>query len=338
MLERPDLSDEKITACLRENFHVDPDVIDFLPLGNDANSWVFRVDGQQAAYFLKLKKGPVYPPSLFVPRELRDAGIEQVLAPLPCENGSLSAQADDFNLILYPFIQGRNAMDQGMHAAQWVEFGSTLKRIHACPLPASLITEIQREQFRLNPRLLKIARDLASSVPGKQFSSPSAQELALFWAERAAEIDRILDRAEEIGQMLQGTNLDFVLCHTDIHTANIMLDPQGQLHIIDWDQPLFAPKERDLIFIGGEQSIEEQNFYRGYGLTKLDPLATAYYAYEWVVQEIGDYGERVFITPDFGETTRQDSLRGFKQLFDPGDVVEGAYTADRFLIQNGQNF
>jgi hypothetical protein len=47
------------------------------------------------------------------------------------------------------------------------------------------------------------------------------------------------------------------------------------------------------------------------------------------VQEIGDYGERVFMPSDAGDETWADSVRGFRQLFDPGDVVDGAYQADR---------
>jgi hypothetical protein len=44
------------------------------------------------------------------------------------------------------------------------------------------------------------------------------------------------------------------------------------------------------------------------------------------VQEIGDYGVRVF-SREVGAQTKADSVRGFIQLFAPGEVVEGAYEA-----------
>lgn len=43
--------------------------------------------------------------------------------------------------------------------------------------------------------------------------------------------------------------LDFVLCHADFHDANLLIDPTGRLFIVDWDEIILAPKERDLVFV-----------------------------------------------------------------------------------------
>jgi spectinomycin phosphotransferase len=133
--------------------------------------------------------------------------------------------------------------------------------------------------------------------------------------------------------MLMGRPVDFVLCHADIHTANILVDGD-KLFIVDWDQPILAPKERDLMFVvgGGEiRSREEELFFEGYGETAVDWLAVAYYRYEWGVQEIGDFGERVFLLAEVSDITREDSVRGFRQLFQPGDVVDTAYQSEVML-------
>jgi hypothetical protein len=58
----------------------------------------------------------------------------------------------------------------------------------------------------------------------------------------------------------------------------------------------------------------------------------AYYRYEWVVQELADFAERVFFTPDIGLETKRDAVRGFKQLFLPGDVITAAYASESYLI------
>ena len=60
---------------------------------------------------------------------------------------------------------------------------------------------------------------------------------------------------------------------------------------------------------------------------KINQLALAYYRYEWCVQEIGDFGERVFLTKDTGENTKQDSVEAFIKLFSQGDVIEAAFNA-----------
>ena len=111
-----------------------------------------------------------------------------------------------------------------------------------------------------------------------------------------------------------------MLCHADIHTANLLVTPDQRLFIVDWDNPILAPRERDLMFVVDDdamQMVEADLFLAGYGETAINPLLLAYYRYEWVVQEIGDFGERVFIMGDVGDETRADSVRGFKALFDP---------------------
>lgn len=131
--------------------------------------------------------------------------------------------------------------------------------------------------------------------------------------------------------MLRLTSPKMVLCHADIHTANVLIDAEGQLFIVDWDETILAPKERDLMFVVGGGVVgatAEERFFRGYGTTAIDPVTLAYYRYEWVVQEIGDFGARVFLTPELGEETQRDAVRGFRDLFRPGDVVQAAYDSD----------
>jgi spectinomycin phosphotransferase len=277
---------------------------------------------------LKLKKGPVNPASLETPRFLRDQGIAQVVAPLAGVDGRLMQPLGAHTLILYPWIEGRDAMSGGLTEAQWVAFGRLMKQIHAVnstvSLPPHLLEILPRETF--HPPWAGMTRRLEERIQSGVFPHPAQAELAAFWLPRSAEIGRIVARAEELGRALRGMQLDFVICHSDAHTANLLVDSAGDLALVDWDGVQLAPKERDLMFVAGDR--EAPLFFRGYGETALDPLALAYYAYEWVVQEIGDFGERVFFSSDGGDATRSESVRGFEALFQPGDVVEAAYRSD----------
>jgi hypothetical protein len=60
-------------------------------------------------------------------------------------------------------------------------------------------------------------------------------------------------------------------------------------------------------------------------------FSLAYYGYEWCVQEIGDFGARVFLAKDVGTETKQNSVEGFMKLFSPGDVIEAAMNAQAEL-------
>ena len=95
MIEKPDISDEKIIVALHENYSIFVNGIEFLPLGNDSSAWAYRVDAKdKSSYFLKLKKGILNLAGLFVPRFLKDNGIEQVIAPLSTKTQELVVEMD----------------------------------------------------------------------------------------------------------------------------------------------------------------------------------------------------------------------------------------------------
>ena len=58
-----------------------------------------------------------------------------------------------------------------------------------------------------------------------------------------------------------------------------LVGPGDALAIVDWDTPIVAPKERDLMFVGAgigdiwREPWEADAFYRGYGPTTVDRAA-----------------------------------------------------------------
>ena len=111
----------------------------------------------------------------------------------------------------------------------------------------------------------------------------------------------------------------------------MLIDGRGDLFIVDWDNPLLAPKERDLMYPGGGQGFtghtpqqEEALFYQGYGPAQVDPIALAYYRYERIVEDIAIYCEQLFLT-DAGGADREQSLRYLQSNFLPGGVLEIAH-------------
>ncbi len=339
MLEKPRLQDEKIITCLHDSYGLSTTAIEFLPLGYDSYAGVYRVDADDGrSYFLKVRQDAVYKPGVGIPRYLKSQGIEQIVAPLPTTSGALWETVDDFALILYPFVEGKNGMDVGLSDSQWIEFGAALNQIHAVRLPSELMGQVRKENFVPNPKWSGIVRRLQAEIPEKEYDNPVEKDLAAFWREKHEEIDKIINRAEALGWLLKNKSMDFVLCHSDIHTANLLITPEGGLFIVDWDQPVFAPREQDLMFVaGGPESgwgikaKEEELFFRGYGKTEVDSLALAYYRYARIVEDIGDFGELVFLTDGIGDETKQDSVQWFRYMFEPGNVVEAAHRLEHVL-------
>ncbi|MFN8496112.1 MAG: aminoglycoside phosphotransferase family protein [Caldilineaceae bacterium] len=308
--------------------------LEFLPIGHDASAGVYRVSTKtEAHYFLKVTKRTAYPPSLLIPHYLKTQGIPQVIAPLPAKDGALWQSIDGFTLLLYPFIDGQTGKARGLTDGQWIEFGALLRQIHAASLSATLLEQIKKETFV--PRWGSVVKAILAQLQTQMFQGAAEQELAEFWQAKQTQISGLVARAEELGRLLQQRTLPFVLCHADIHIANLLLDQANQMFVVDWDEVIFAPKERDLMFVVGTPigklgvtENAEALFLQGYDWPEVDPIALAYYRYEWVVQDIGELGKQVFVTQDHGEETKQNAVRGFRSMFEPGSVVDAAYRAE----------
>ena len=333
MREPPKLADQTIIAALDAQYGISVARLAFLPLGSDSASAVYRVraaDG--AAYLLKVRAGAGFSESsLAVPHYLHDQGVPHIVAPFPTVAQMLWVGVDDFALSLYPFIDGRTGADVGLSAQHWQALGTTMKQIHTDPLTPGLRRMVRRETF--TPSRRHVLADLAAAITRQDFADPVKRELAVFWRARQDEIRTLVDRADALGRQLRQASLPPVLCHADLHTWNVLLDTAQQLWLVDWDETILAPKERDLMFVVGGigrdlvSPHETACFFQGYGDTAIDPQALVYYRYAWAVQDMGAYGERVFFLPDLGEESRRDAVRGFMDLFEPGNIVEIAFGA-----------
>lgn len=331
MRETPaNLSNETLRDCVQARYGLEVSELAFLPLGHDSSAWVYRVRTvEDRTYFLKVRLSVANEAALLVPRYLHDRGVTRVVAPLPTIEQTLWTAAGDYAVILYPFVLGATGMDQGMSAQQWIDYGALLRQIHTTAVDADLTRVMQRDRFV--PAWGAMVRRLDEHIGEHTFEDVAEQALATFWQERREDIRTVLERAEALGQRLEQVAPAFVLCHADIHTGNVLLDPEGQVWIVDWDETILAPPERDLMFaVGGISSAlvtpdNTAHFLQGYGDAAIDPLALAYYRYVWAVGDIGSYGEQVFFRPDFGPVTKQEGVRYFTGLFAPGEIVDLAF-------------
>ena len=332
MLEKPDLADDKFIPLLESHYAINVRALEFLPVGNDQHAWAYRVEAAAGSFFLKLRKGGTKPASLIAPHCLKIRGIEEVVAPLESVSGALLAAAGDYDLILYPFIDGRSAWRMAIPLSQWRAWGAVMRRIHGSPLNALALEVAEREVF--GEKWLNTIDRVEDVLHRRDFRGNVAAEAARVWGEQAEEIGRCRRRYRQLGALLSADPPPFVLCHADIHTANIILMPQDEIRIVDWDETVIAPKERDLMFFvdDGHKPEETDAFFAGYAGDDINWLALAYYKYDWVVQEFGDYGERIFLSDDIGAKDLESAMVEFKRLFAPDDVIDRAHrTFQRML-------
>jgi spectinomycin phosphotransferase len=334
MREDPGLDVDRISACLGAHYGLRVGSVAFLPLGHDPNAAAYEVVSRDgAAYFLKVRFGPVHEPGLLVPRALNDLGVPNVLAPLPTRSSGLWCPLGGhpgYSAVLYPFVGGESAMVAGLSDDQWREFGSTLRAVHDSRLGESLRGRLPVEAFSL-PSAATVRRILAL-LDETDFEGAAAARLAAFLRGRAGQIRRMLARAEALGSSLRVRPFEYVLCHADIHAANILVGDDGGIRLIDWDGPLVAPRERDLLFVVGSKIAraveprEEALFFEGYGRVEIDPEALVYYRYERIIEDVGEFGKSVFLDPRLGERARTEDAELAMSFFAPGGDIDRAET------------
>ncbi|MEZ4680949.1 MAG: phosphotransferase [Caldilineaceae bacterium] len=177
-------------------------------------------------------------------------------------------------------------------------------------------------------------RTLLQSAPANA-DEPVVQALVHFLLEKINELSELIDFTERLADTLRSSPLAFVLCHGDMHGWNLLIDNDDRLFIVDWDTLILAPKERDLMFIGGghgdsgyRAEEEEMLFYRGYGKTLVNHDALAYYRFARALEDIVLFAEQILSTDnDDNAEDRQQALHYLQSNFLPESTIAQAYRA-----------
>jgi spectinomycin phosphotransferase len=336
MLEKPGVQDARIVARLQDEYGLRVDDLSFLPLGADEASAVYRaVAKDKTPYFVKLRLGLFDEMSVLVPRYLSDQGIGHLVPPLPTMSGQLWANLYAFKLIVYPLVEGRDAYEVPLSDDNWRSLGRALKRIHTVELPPALASRLPQETYP--SRWRQMARTFLASAKDGVHEDSIARELAVFLLAKQQVVVDLIGRAERLAAALRAQSPELVLCHADLHAGNILIDGSGDFYIVDWDDAILAPKERDLMYAGGglmgagrTPQEEETLFYEGYGQAQIDAGALAYYRYERIVQDIAVFSEQIF-GESGGRADREQALRYLMSNFLPDNTIEIAYRSDKTL-------
>ena len=198
MLEKPNLQDEKIIACLQNEYGLRVVRVAFLPLGADLNAAVYRiVADNETSYFLKLRGGIFHETSVALPKFLSDQGIAQIIPPLTTKTGQLWASLDAFKVRLYPFVEGHNGYEVDLSERHWHDFGTALKNIHTAKMPPALTRRIRQETY--SPKWREIVKTFLERIEDGPFDDPVALKLAAFLKAKRTEILDLVGRAERLG-------------------------------------------------------------------------------------------------------------------------------------------
>jgi spectinomycin phosphotransferase len=327
MLEQPDIPNATIIACLHDTFALRVAEVTFLPLGW-VNNALYRVVAESGtSYLLKLRRGHFNEAAVAIPALLHTHGIRQVVAPIPTTSSELRVRAHGVVWTLYPFIDGKTGFERPLSQQHWIALGQGMRAVHTTTLLAALAEQVPKEDY--SPRWRTRVRACDNWVQQNRATDPIAARLAAFWLAKRDEILAMVDQADQLAQALQQRAVEFVVCHSDLHARNVLTSGDEDVAIVDWDEPILAPKERDLMFIGGgvggiwNTDNETAWFYQGYGQTEINVAALSYYRYERIVTDIAECAAQIFGKQ--GSVDERQKALGIVNQFLPNNVVEIAH-------------
>ncbi|MCG8539493.1 MAG: aminoglycoside phosphotransferase family protein [Clostridia bacterium] len=145
---------------------------------------------------------------------------------------------DEKNIyILYKYIHGKTPRDEKISNTHFNILSNIIAKLHTygseIPFDLTVITEDFNIPFYDN--LLNFVT--------KEYSSCS-KDLKEVLSEHLNTIIHQLQRLMAIQKNIVKENIDYRLCHTDIHKGNIIID--DSVHLLDFDNLLLAPVEADL--------------------------------------------------------------------------------------------
>ncbi|MET8911169.1 aminoglycoside phosphotransferase family protein [Micromonospora sp. NPDC004551] len=318
MIDKPGIDERLLAAEVAAAWAVDVTDLVFLPLGLDGRAWAYRVDTSDGGrYFLKLRHGEFTPAAVLLPGFLRAHGVRHVVAPIDPPDGGAGRGFGDHRLLLYPFHDGGSLWGHGLTDRQWIEYGEFLRRLHAVTPTADVAAVLPVETYRSSAgeRLRVLGEQAAAS-----------ETLSAFWGRYGAALHRLSETVDDLAARVpRGRH---VICHADIHPGNLIADGDGPLHVVDWDAPILAPRERDLMFVHsqdfGDHPINARRaelFRRGYGPLEPDPTLLSYYRAERHLDDVAVFLDSILNSRASPESRANDLhwlTRIAETVADPG--------------------
>jgi spectinomycin phosphotransferase len=328
MKKREFPSDKSISDWIKLYYNIESNFIAPLAEGADMNAALYKVQANDQSYFVKLKHSHENDINLSILELLHRRGVQEIILPISTIHGGLIQHIEDISLIVYPFIDGVNGFNQKLTDNQWIQLGNALKQVHETKVSDNILKLIKHEIY--SPKWRKVARSLFMHNDSHS-NDPLAINFLNYINDQRLVLERLIDRAEELSLLIRDQPVDFVLCHSDIHAGNVLMKNEGAIYLVDWDEPILAPKERDLMFIGGgvgnvwNDHQEETLFYKGYGKVDVNTSLLSYYRHERIVQDIAEYGEAFLQNSDDTLKNRSEMYEHFLSMFDSQGVIDIAF-------------
>jgi spectinomycin phosphotransferase len=299
--ERPaDLSDAHLAAAVRQYWRIEVAEVRYAPAGYGGYHWTV-LDAAGLRWFVTASRltgaGDLADlrATMRAARDLADAGLDFVVAPVPACGGDVLIEGPaGYAISLFPFADGiPGKWGEAVGARDRMAVTELLAALHTAGPPAGGVPV-----RGLHPR----SRDDLDESLGERGrpwrGGPYAEAARALVSRHASGLAVALADFDDLAAQVAAMDAGLVLTHGEPHPGNL-IRRGGDYLLIDWDTAGLAPPERDLWWILSDSGAEAARYAELTGRQISGP-AVALYRMRWDLDDVG------LLLADFRAPHRQD--------------------------------
>lgn len=195
-------------------------------------------------------------------------------------NGVTSFDINKGKIYVYPYIEGTvvNKRNDKFDKGLVDKLTRMMADIHKARLHVAV--DIPKEKFinnydeRLN-QLLVAKRNNRFDVNASSLLNNNEKT-----------IRSIIEKQNKIAHRYQSRQLNLVVTHGDITGLNIIVTSEGDLKLVDWDDAMFTPPERDVNFLFDNPHFSLNRYLELSEQSNFDLGMKEYYGRQWSLDSI----------------------------------------------------
>lgn len=313
MITEADLTHDALYYWLLQTYHLAAQQVTFLPYGECA--WIYHVvDTKGESFILKLwRPGLCRTPYSVqgiqtVQALYYDFGITQMTPPpLRGATGLYANSLAPYEGVLLKYTDGTPSHEIELTEIQQRQIGALLGRIHR----SKLHTRERPDPEDYGADIPEtIERILAEATRPTRRYAPFHLKVLEGIQRVQSQIETRLTTFVDQQRMLwhdTGLRADSVVCHGDPSPANFIITPDDSVTLIDWDNPVYAPRERDLHAVQHWPAVMEA-YQSVVGEVTLRPQVLRFYDLMWELSDIAEFGRRILFQRQDNRQNKHDVL------------------------------
>jgi len=315
------IDDENVLAHIRDRYGLD--VAELRPVGKGevGDNYVAKCTDDER-YFVRLlgasrlaqQSSERLAFSLRLSHRLFASGLFSNLPhPIPTRDGALYTRVDARNVVVFDFIEGETLDGRWPYTDETrAAIADTVAAIHATTSQLGL--DIPYVEDLDVPFACELERGLDALENVTEADREGKQGLRDLLLPHQSDILAALARLRELGSSARTIPGAMVLCHTDLTGANLLVSPNGELFVLDWESPRLAPPECDLFLFADEQLPSFLDLYeRRRGQVNLHAEMFGFYSYRRCLEDITDWVIKILYENTTDAQDQQD-LEGVREM------------------------